>query len=205
MLPIITTVIKVLGVIAAIAAVLFILQGISHRARWQRHNYEVGRQADRQQMLVAFVRGTVFAILAVVIFAIAGLSDLEMVPADDSPTRASISEPSATATPIAESETAATPGAPVEPDSESVDATPTPEPTAEPTTTPQPESAVVSSENGLWLREAPGGTETLELLADGAPLQLLEGVEEADDLSWQQVITEAGNEGWVAVDFITYQ
>jgi hypothetical protein len=55
----------------------------------------------------------------------------------------------------------------------------------------------------LYLREAPGGSQELELIADGTELILLEGGETVDDLLWRRVLTPAGNEGWVAADFIT--
>jgi SH3-like domain-containing protein len=66
-------------------------------------------------------------------------------------------------------------------------------------------TALVNSPNGLWLRESPGGTQEVELIPDGSVLILLPGREVANDSEWQQVRTQAGNEGWVAVDFIIYQ
>ena len=63
----------------------------------------------------------------------------------------------------------------------------------------------MSSPNGLYLREAPGGSQELELIADGTELILLDGSETVDDLEWRQVRTPAGNEGWVAADFIVVQ
>jgi hypothetical protein len=85
--------------------------------------------------------------------------------------------------------------------------TPTPSitPFPSPTSTPDVDTAVVNSPNGLWLREAPGGTQEVELIPDGTILVLLPGLETVNDLEWQQVRTPAGNEGWVAVDFIIYQ
>jgi hypothetical protein len=67
------------------------------------------------------------------------------------------------------------------------------------------DTAVVNSPNGLWLREAPGGTQEVELIPDGTVLILLPGLETVDGTEWQQVRTPAGNEGWVAVEFIIYQ
>lgn len=79
---------------------------------------------------------------------------------------------------------------------------PTDLPTATPTSVP---SAIVNSEVGLYLREAPGGTQELELLVNGTVLILLPGRETVDGVEWQQVRTPTGNEGWVAVQFIVYQ
>jgi hypothetical protein len=44
----------------------------------------------------------------------------------------------------------------------------------------------------------------LELIPDGTALILMEGVETVENQGWQQVRTPAGNEGWVAVEFIEY-
>jgi hypothetical protein len=66
-------------------------------------------------------------------------------------------------------------------------------------------SAIVNSPNGLWLREAPGGTQEVELIAHETALELLQGLETADDIEWQQVRTPAGNEGWVAAEFLIRQ
>jgi SH3-like domain-containing protein len=82
----------------------------------------------------------------------------------------------------------------------------TPASTEAPTVTPTPmPSAVVNSEVGLYLRPEPGSDVELELLANGAVLELLEGRQTVDGVEWQQVRSAAGNEGWVAVEFITYQ
>ena len=69
--------------------------------------------------------------------------------------------------------------------------------TPEPSATAELATALVTSPNGLWLREAPGGNEQLELIPDGTSLTLLPGVEEVDGATWQQILTPAGNEGWV--------
>jgi hypothetical protein len=53
------------------------------------------------------------------------------------------------------------------------------------------------------LRETPG-TETaqLEWLLEGTTLFVLAGQETVDELQWQQVQTEEGQTGWVALEFI---
>jgi hypothetical protein len=73
--------------------------------------------------------------------------------------------------------------------------------TARPTETPKANTALVNSPTGLWLRETPAGRE-LELIPDGTTLMLINEWKRLDDLEWQKVTTPAGNEGWVAVDFI---
>jgi hypothetical protein len=66
-------------------------------------------------------------------------------------------------------------------------------------------TAIVDSEVGLYLRDAPGGTEEVELLPNGTVLILLDGQETVDGEEWQEVRAPSGNEGWVAVAFIEYQ
>ena len=70
---------------------------------------------------------------------------------------------------------------------------------------PEPQTAFVNSEVGVWLRSAPSTSgEQVEWLLNGAELIVLDGKQSADDLEWQQVRAFSGNEGWVAVPFITY-
>ena len=80
--------------------------------------------------------------------------------------------------------------------------TPSPTPTPVPTDTPIVIIAVVNSPNGLWLREKPGGTQELELIADLSEIIVLEGTDIAEGLEWRRVRTQSGQEGWVAVEFI---
>jgi len=194
-------------------------------------SYGVERLEARQSMLVSFLGVAFFLILGVVIFSIYGVFGLDfasggaevepgvtftpsptvvatdvegeatlppvVVPTTDGPTNTPVDlENLETSTPTA------TPGFPT--DTPSPTETPTPStPTA--TSTPDVDTAVVNSPNGLWLREAPGGTLEVELIPDGTVLTVLSGLERVDGVDWRQVRTPAGNEGWVAVDFIIYQ
>ena len=81
---------------------------------------------------------------------------------------------------------------------------PTPTQTLTPSATPLP-TAIVASPNGLYLRDAPGGSAELELIPDGATLTLLGETAEADGLAWVRVRTALGNSGWVAADFVVLQ
>jgi hypothetical protein len=73
------------------------------------------------------------------------------------------------------------------------------------TATAAPQTATVSSGVGVWLRAAATTeAEQLEWILDGTVLTLLPGRQSAEGFEWQQVRTPAGNEGWVAVDFIVY-
>jgi hypothetical protein len=78
---------------------------------------------------------------------------------------------------------------------------PTPSVTPTPSATPLP-TGTVNSPNGLFLRDVPGGTAELELIPDGAIVTLLGQTDEANNLTWVRVRTAAGNDGWVALDFL---
>lgn len=59
-------------------------------------------------------------------------------------------------------------------------------------------------DNGLTLRDSPGGGEIV-ILAEASILTVLtnEAPAEANGLTWRKVRSLLGDEGWVAVDFIT--
>ena len=167
-------------------------------------SYGVARQEARQTTLVNVTRGIFFLFLALISFAAMGL-----VPSSQP------EEPEVTLTPTAEQVAPVTAAATSTDASVTVEAptatitvlsrTPFPTDTPEPTSTPILPSALVNSLNGLWLREAPGGVQEVELLPNGAVLILQVGLEIVDELEWQEVRTQSGNVGWVSVDFIEYQ
>lgn len=79
----------------------------------------------------------------------------------------------------------------------------TPQPTA--TVTPTVCRAVVegSGGNGIYLRDAPQGTE-LVILAEGTLLTVLEDEPvQAGDFVWRKVRAVGGEEGWAADSFLT--
>lgn len=89
--------------------------------------------------------------------------------------------------------------------------TPTPVlPTAIPTNTPVPMSPTpeISSylggrDGGVYVRNAPGtGSEVTQIVNGNAPLTLIGRTE---DFRWVEVIFDAGNSGWVAVDDVVTQ
>lgn len=197
--------VPVLAALFVVAAVLFFARGLIARRNVSENAYGVERQEARHDMLIAFARGAVMVILALILLAVFGLSPRpEAAPeATETPTTTSPATMAATTSPT---ETA-TPLPDVGPSPTSPLPTPTEAPlvTPEPSPTVGPDTAVVSSPNGLWLREAPGGSQEVELVADGTILTLLPGVEEVEGAAWQEVLTPAGNEGWVAAEFIVYQ
>jgi hypothetical protein len=177
-------------------------------------------------MLISFFGGTFLLILGLVIFGIYGVFGFEPFPETNeletgatftpSPTvMTTLPSSEATITPTENPTTSVTPV-----NLENLETptftpeipTETPEPSETPspetptvTSTPDIDTAVVNSPNGLWLRETPGGTQEVELIPDGTVLTVLAGREVVDGFEWQQVRTPAGNEGWVAVEFIVYQ
>jgi len=201
---VLNTVIPILAGICLIVALYFIAKGVRARVSVSEYAYGVQRQEARQSMAVAFARGFALLLVGLILLAIFGLSPRPQM-AEAEPTAPALpsatftSQPAATNTPTTLQQIVSTPTSPVP------TATVGPTDTPEPTDTPVVPTAVVNSFNGLWLREAPGGTQELELIPNGTALTLLEGRETTDDLEWQQVRTPSGNEGWVAAEFLVYE
>lgn len=197
--------VPVLAALFVVAAVLFFARGLLARSSVSENAYGVERQEARHDMLIAFARGVVMVVLALILLAVFGLSprpesgpEVRETPTSTLPaTMTATLRPTETATSL--------------PDAGPSPTSPLPTPTEAPLVTPEPSptvgaaTAVVNSPNGLWLREAPGGSQEIELIPDGTILTLLQGVEEVDSATWQEVLTPSGNEGWVAAEFIVYQ
>lgn len=208
-MSVIEVILLALIVLSGLAMLFFIVRGLQARTTSPLHPYDVARQQSRHNMQVNFLRAGFLLLLTLILLGIFGL-----VPGDGSES----SQATATAT-MALSQTpaaaSATPSqtpqalatATVEATRVELTATTTPTVTAtvEATETPSVATAVVDSPNGLWLREAPGGTQEVELIAHQTELELLPGREMADEIEWQQVRTPAGNEGWVAAEFLVTQ
>jgi hypothetical protein len=202
---IVNTFLLIAAIIFFLIGIFFLLRALQSRMSIPARSYDVARQEARQVTLVNIARGIFFLILALILFAVMSLvssSEPEEPTVVLSPTAELRPSVTALITPTAEDTVDAnTPTVTVTEPSR----TPFPTDTPEPTNTPILPSAVVSSPNGLWLRESPGGDQEIELLPDGSILILLQGLEIADGLEWQEVRTLAGNVGWVAVEFIVYE
>lgn len=208
-------IILALAALSTLAALVSLVNALLRRNAMTNEPYGVGRQESRRAMLVAFIRAGVLGVFALILFGVYGLSagpeDLVSTEPEatfeSTTTRPAVSGTAAAATRTPTSEPTATARAVTLPPAiTSAAPTNTPAPTALPTTTPTAvPSAVVNSEVGLYLRPEPGSTVELELLTNGDLLELLEGRETVDDVEWQEVRSASGNEGWVAVEFITYQ
>lgn len=108
--------------------------------------------------------------------------------------------PTATATVVAEEEATAVPP-PATPTA--VAPEPTPTATTIPTATPIPYDAYVNVVGGLNMRDTPNGLVTV-LLPNGTGMTMLNQAIAAGPFLWQKVLSESGDEGWVAEDFIEY-
>lgn len=196
--------------LCALGALFFVLRGVQTRLAQSRQPYGVARQETRHAMQVSFLRAGFLFIVMLILLGVYGL-----IPGDETVDDASAPTPTARPaqtidTPTIQVTTVPPSPAPSSPTPESTDivATQTPTPTITitititPPTPATPLTATVNSPNGLWLRDRPGGTLEVELIAHLAELTLLDGRETVDDLEWQQVRTAAGNEGWVAAEFL---
>ena len=202
---IINIVLLVLAILLFLAGVFFFLRAILARRGLSDHAYGVEKQEARLAIRLNMTRGALFLVLGLILLAISGLlpeSDTESLIATNTPVASptvqvtQILQPTTTSTRLLETLTA-TATVPSR--------TPFPTDTPEPTDAPVLPSAIVISPNGLWLREAPGGSQELELLPNGSILILLPGRETVEDLEWQEVRTQVDKEGWVSVEFIEYQ
>jgi hypothetical protein len=212
-LTLINLILLILAGASVLAAIISGLAGLGLRSRVASSAYGVGRQEMRRTMQVSFIRALGFALLALVFFAVYGLSarpeemlstepEAELTP--EPPAASATPELAVTNTVRAVTSTPTT--AAISPTANVPAVTTTPTHTPTPTITPTPEpSAVVIAPAGLYLRDVPGGTAELELVGEGTSLVLLPGRETVDDLEWQQVRTPGGLEGWVAADFLDYQ
>lgn len=182
-----------------LAAAYFVLKGVGARSSIHRQAYAVGQVEARRASQINWIRAAFLFLAGLIflgIFAIRPLIADRVAPPPPTPLPEPTTAPTvvATLTPTV-TVPASLPTTPA--------ASPTPRPTTAPTATSAPQTATVSSGVGVWLRGAPSTTgEQLEWLLDGTIVTLLPGQQTADDLLWQQVRTETGEEGWVARDFL---
>jgi hypothetical protein len=210
----VTAVLNVLLPIVAgvclLLAILLVGRALHARARIPHLAYGVGRQEARQAMQINIIRSIGMFIVGLILLAVWALTSQPgsatpaptLTPAALEAEATATTSPPATITPTA-TPTLALPTSASEPEVAPPTATFTPMPTATPTAPPP--TARVTSGVGVWLRVAPSAqAEQLERIDDGVLLILLPGRTTADEFEWQEVRAPSGNEGWVAVPFITY-
>lgn len=204
-------VLLVLTIICGLAALAFLVRGMVARSAQSSRPYQVAKQEARHDMQIDFLRAGFLFILTLILLGIYGLVPGEgqassvatatatVAPSETLgvPTMAATAVPEREETPSVEA-TAIEMTATISP---TITSTPVVTPTEE-TATPDMATAVVNSPNGLWLREAPGGSQEIELIAHETVLELLDGRETDEDIEWQRVRTPAGNEGWVAAEYL---
>jgi len=187
---------------SVLAALYFVAKGLGARSRIHRQAYSVGQVEARRTSHVYWIRAAFLVVVALIFVAAFAIRPLITGGSPEpTPTLPATLAPQQTAAPT-------TGAAPTTAPAQTTPTGPPPSPTAAataaPTATITPQTATVSSGVGVWLRGAPGTTGAqLEWLLDGTLVTLLPGQQTADDLLWQQVRTEAGVEGWVAMDFLT--
>lgn len=224
----INLVVLLLAVLFLILAFLSALRAGGIRPTGVPTHYNVGKQQARVARRVAWLRTTAFAVVGVLFILVwlvlPGAPRADAPAADTPAATATGALPTATPTVLQLAPATATVGAtptdalptavvtvnPTATDApDLVTLTPTPADLSTPTLTPTPTltatvpQARVAAPFGLFLRDVPGGSAEVELLLDGTIVQLLGEMAAANGFEWQRVRTPAGNEGWVAAQFLT--
>ena len=220
MTAVLNIVIPGLALLAIAITFYYGLRAFQHKAAIAQEPYNVGQQDVKRAMHVDMLRAGLFLVVALILLGAIGLS-----PQPNAPSVEEVLEATSTATAVAPTATINIPptaittpdtAVPAEPfvtepppaqPTEPVVAPTLEEPTVAPTITPlpAPQTAVVTSEVGVWLRDSPSTSgEQIEWLLNSTELIILAGIAAADDFEWQQVRAPSGNEGWVASPFVTY-
>jgi uncharacterized protein YgiM (DUF1202 family) len=196
-------VLPILAGISIIALLVFFLRALSARSKMSSQAYGVGQVETRQKAQANLLAALVSFILALIFLALIFVGPRVM---------ASLPQPTPTLPPtavpatVAPTETATVTSVPTQLQPTPTSPVPTATATSLPTDTPTPAplTATVSSGVGIYLRSEPGtNSAELQYLEDGTTLFVLDAQQSAEDLLWQQVQTDTGQVGWVAVDFIT--
>ena len=201
MIAVLNIVLLSLAGLSLLVALYFVLKALGARSNVHRQANNVGQVEAKRDSQVNWLRAAfalLFGLIFVGVFAVRPLISPSQTPAPAPTLPASDVDVAPTE---ASTQTPTLPPAELQPTSPP--ASPSPEATAAPTATTAPVTATVSSGVGVWLRGAPSTSgEQLEWLLDGTIVTLLGQQQTADDLEWQQVVTDSGVEGWVASDFL---
>jgi hypothetical protein len=210
---VLSVLIPLLGAIGILAAIFFALRALSARLQMSKEAYGVGQLETRRSMQKDVIWATMSLAVGLIFFgAYAVMPKGSEIPSE--PMLTPEATPESIETVLAPAAETAVPEATNSP-------TPVPFPDAQitvlptippaptltpiPTSTPEPipQTAVVASGVGVYLRQDPATTAPeLEWLLDGTQLVVLPGEANADGYVWVLVRTPEGNEGWVATDFI---
>lgn len=213
MQAVLSVLIPLLGAIGILAAIFFALRALSSRLQMSKEAYGVGQLETRRSMQKDVIWATMSLAVGLIFLGAYAvmpkggeispepvltpevtLESIETVLAPAAETAVPEATNSPTPVPFPEAQITVLPTIPPAP-------TLTPIPTSTPEPTPQ--TAVVASGVGVYLRQDPAITAPeLEWLLDGTQLVVLPGEANADGYVWVLVRTPEGNEGWVATDFI---
>lgn len=213
MTAVLNSLILILAGGAALAGIYFLVRAVQSRSVEVSSPYNVGRQKAHHELQINIARAVFSFVVALILWGVSGLSaeTVESLPdVTESPAEAAtaVTTPSPAATATIQIPPSAIPPSPSNvpantPTEPATAVPPSPMPTDTPS--PEPRTATVTSGVGVWLRSEPStDSEQLEWLLQGTVLTVLEGTAAAENLAWQQVQTEGGLVGWVAVPFITY-
>lgn len=162
MTAVLNIVIPLVGAMFLLVALVSIVRALQSRSQSTRYTYGVGRQEARRTMQIAVIRSVIFAVIGLILLGVFGLSlrPNDMLPGDEAftpqPTTTAtlvVIPPTATGTPPPTVAIVATEAPLPSPSPTNPLLVPTDLPTVTPTSVP---SAIVNSEVGLYLREAPG-------------------------------------------------
>jgi hypothetical protein len=212
--------VSILTGVSLLFMLYFAWKAFTAYSRTSNETYGVGQQRAKQSMQVNAVWSLLLLVIALILWGVSGLglgpAEAEILPpvattpASDAPA----TEPTTAVNPL----TTNTPTPTLAPlvtiasdvtittTDVAAPATLTPAPLGpSPTPINSPQTAVVSSGVGVWLRAQPSTTgEQLEWLLDGTVVTVLPEIQQADEFEWQQVRTLGDQVGWVATDFIVY-
>lgn len=207
-------ILPLLGAISLLGAAYFLIRALSARSRFGKESYGFGQLEARQSMQADFIWAVVALLVGLIFFAVYAIvpNDGEAMvepafaPTLSPTTSATETGVSTTAVPTSVLATATVTPVPFPTSQVTVLPTATQPPAATPTNTPEPapQTAVVTSPVGVYLRSEPSTTAPdVEWLLEGTQLIVLPGEAQADEYTWIFVRTLAGNEGWVATDFVS--
>jgi hypothetical protein len=213
---VLSVIIPLLGAIGILVAVFFGLRALSTRLQASKQAYGVGQLESKRSMQKDLIWATMALIVGLFFLGVYALFpdgdemaepepeqtsvpemtdesiETELTPVEETAVPEATNSP--TPVPFPESQVTVLPTNP-----------PAPSPTSIPTATPEPEpqTAVVASGVGVYLRANPSVSALdLQWLLEGASLEVLPDQAEADGYTWVLVRTVDGIEGWVATDFI---
>lgn len=205
------------AVICFLGALIYLLRGLGARSQKNSQSYNFGRQETKNSMLRGFLMSLIMLLLGVICIGIYLLrpfgGDEPEAIIDNVPTTAPVVQPTQQLVPEQPTLPSTLP-LPVLLPTQTPPPTKTPSPESEEPVGEEPAPAEeappalqqvrVAIEVGVNLRSGPTVLQdnVIEWVRVNDLMEVFPGTENADGYDWQEVRTEAGNIGWVAVNFI---